>query len=365
MQITVADSTIPTIQSLEDLFLGLRTLGILEYKAMSVSNVQGYDSIYKTRESQGRLTGLEPNYTDKGALFEYLRGYTTLVGMAIPYRLLPLNRNPRENQDSMVSIMAWEWDYHTEVKKLIEKLPLDSIKYKLHVDSGPLPERQLATLMDLARPGRSQMMLHHRLGSAFYLAFLLVAFEGEEQTLVEKTSGTPLTLKSELFEGCLNCRACQIHCPSGALTEERDFDGKKCISALTQLKGQLGEVDMTVIGKQLYGCDHCQLSCPANSPLFKGLTSDVETVLVSESFNALEPEKLLYLSQKAFKTAYGHLGFSWRGVKTSKRNALINMGNSKNKQYIEVIKTFLEQEVSRDEVLRHTALWALETLKKG
>lgn len=119
------------------------------------------------------------------------------------------------------------------------------------------------------------------------------------------------------------------------------------------------------MGQQLYGCDHCQLSCPLNSPLFKSL-QPLEGIapLQAVENNSMKPEELLYLSQKAYKRAYGHLGFSWRGVKTAKRNGLINMANSGEAKYISLIETYLSTlDQSADAVLFGTAQWALERLK--
>lgn len=369
---------------LQKLEQSLKHLGIHYFKTLAISEIKGYGSIYDFREEMGWLSGLEPLYSDENALHSYLEGYNTLLGMAIPYGLLPKIKEPEPGACSRVSIMAWEWDYHQVVKNLIQRLELPENSYKLHVDSGPLPERQLAMQMGLAKPGRSQMLLHHQLGTGFYLAFLLLnldeahmpeGFEkgveiNEPQVAAETSTIRPF----ELANACLNCRKCQTHCPSGALFGEHDFDGSRCISALTQKKGSLTPKQMKTIGMNLYGCDHCQLSCPANSPLFKtyqmrdpsfdsSTFADGECVVLNrETHNAIHPEKLLYLSQKAFKRDYGHMGFSWRGVKTNKRNALINMGNSGNIAWKNVIETFLATE-PQDASLEEVGNWALKAIE--
>lgn len=385
---------------LETLRESLFAMGIHHFKVMKSCELKTYGNIYAIRGAKGHLTGLEPPYTDENALLNYMEGFNTLVGMAIPYALLPERKEPLDLHCSRVSIMAWEWDYHQVIKDYIHKLGLPEKSYKLHIDSGPLPERQLALQMGLAQAGRSQMLIHPQLGTGFYLAFMLIQLEASE---VSEASEVPVVSEvleaqevlvvpvvqevqevPELVEGvkashslaeiCLNCRKCQTHCPSGALFGDHEFDGGKCISALTQFKGHLSPERMKTIGQQLYGCDHCQLSCPANSPLFKtfntGAASGQESgakerlLLKRDQHNAINPENLLYLSQKAFKQSYGHMGFSWRGVKTNKRNALINMGNSGDPYWKSVLIQFLERKEPLDEVLLQTANWALQRLEE-
>lgn len=367
---------------LETLRESLFAMGIHHFKVMKSCELKTYGSIYAIRGAKGHLTGLEPPYTDENALLEYMEGFNTLVGMAIPYALLPEHKEPLDLHCSRVSIMAWEWDYHQVIKDYINKLGLPEKSYKLHIDSGPLPERQLALQMGLAQAGRSQMLIHPQLGTGFYLAFMLIQLEASEATealevpVVPVVPGIVKRVKTShnLAEICLNCRKCQTHCPSGALFGDHEFDGGKCISALTQFKGHLSPERMKTIGQHLYGCDHCQLSCPANSPLFKtfnaGAASGQESgakerlLLKRDQHNAINPENLLYLSQKAFKQSYGHMGFSWRGVKTNKRNALINMGNSGDPYWKSVLIQFLERKEPLDEVLLQTANWALQRLEE-
>lgn len=346
----------------------LSHIGIHHVKMMPISRVNEYPKIYNDRASKGQLSGLEPNYQNLDELRAYLQGYETIIGFAVPYALLPSEREARDGEISRVSIMAWDWDYHAVIHKSIEGALENVTKYKLHVDSGPLPERSIALQMGLARRGRSQMLLHETYGSAFYLGFLLipqVMTEADIETHIKVDNNFNATL---LADACLNCRKCQDHCPSGAIFGESDFDGKRCISALTQKKGQLTVSERASIGFQLYGCDHCQLACPANSPLFKASQNRLEPILISKSNNALSPEILLTLSQKAFKEKYLGKGFTWRGVKVSKRNALINMANSKDEIWVPIIETFIESmEKSQniDDDLYETAIWALDVLRRA
>lgn len=360
------------MHSLEQLIQQLKTMGIETPVALPITALKGYSPIYDTRETQHCLSGFEPNHREVAKLNQYLAPWKTIIGMIFPYSLLPLQRKASPTEISRISIMAWEWDYHQVIQNKIKTALGDEISYQIHVDSGPLPERSIALQMGLGKPGRNQCLIHPVYGTAFHLAFLLVSLEGEAAVDEEVSVGgesAATTVADQPYKPfslaavCENCHRCQQHCPSRALTGETNFNGQTCISALTQKKGLLTEAEKELIGKQLYGCDLCQLSCPANAPLSEKSNLD-ELMLTRKTANALNPADLLNLSQKQFKEKYSTMGFSWRGIKTNKRNALINMGNSRDGYWINVIEDYLEHRASLDgEVHVEAALWALKRLK--
>lgn len=340
----------------------LKAAGFMEMSAGAVT--AAYPKIYSQRAENGQLTGLEPPWENPLEAEAFIDKRNVVIGVLLPYSLLPLNTKAGEGETARVSIMAWEWDYHLVFKQLLNEAlkPIvkdyPSARIALHVDNGPLPERALCMNLGLAKAGKSQMLINERYGTAFYIGLIL--FEDPDFD-PEPTTG----FEYPLHEACLHCNKCQSHCPSGALRAFGGFDGMRCISATTQLKGLLAPREMSEMGAQLYGCDHCQLACPLNSPLFKSLPTEVGIApLKAAKSNSIQPEELLYLSQKAYKKQYGHLGFSWRGVKTAKRNALINMANSKDEKYIAIIERFLlSLKASEEPVLLKTAEWALGQLK--
>ena len=67
---------------------------------------------------------------------------------------------------------------------------------------------------------------------------------------------TDLDLELDVIskKDCGKCDLCIRSCPSGAISEN-GFDMAKCISYLTQLKRELTEEEMFLVGKNLYGCD--------------------------------------------------------------------------------------------------------------
>lgn len=346
----------------EQVMAALRESGFVEMSAGFIEAT--YPSIYQERSVRNQLTGLEPPWVNPEGAERFIDKRNVVIGVLMPYSLLPVKTKAPSGEISRISIMAWEWDYHIVFKKRLNEALLEfatdnpEARLLLHVDNGPLPERSISMNLGLTKPGKSQMVISDRYGTAFYIGLILL----DDKNFVPSSS---TQVAYGLHEACLNCNKCQTHCPSGALRAMGGFDGMRCISATTQLKGLLLSSQMEAMHNQLYGCDHCQLACPLNSPLFKSLPENngIPALKAVES-NSIRPEELLYLSQKAYKRAYGHLGFSWRGVKTAKRNALINMANSKDVKYIHVIERFMQSlEVSEDTVLIKTATWALDKLK--
>lgn len=344
----------------------LKNKGIPCPIVMGTEVLGSYPDIYSQRREKGVLSGLEPDFLDVEGLKTYIEPWRYIVGMAIPYGLLPMNRLPQPNEISSVSIMAWEWDYHLAIKTLINEALGSAYIYQIHVDQGPLPERYMAMKMGIATAGRSQMLIHSEYGTAFHLAFIMTNFESREEGVVsflEETAVTNVTnLPFELSLACKNCHKCQNHCPVKALTGEADFDATKCISALTQKKGMLSEMEMRAMGRQLYGCDLCQLACPTNSPLSKDKTCLLPNRL---NVNRVNPLTILKASQKTFTRDFGKMGFSWRGLGVSKRNAIINIGNFGNLGHLEALETAKKDwEHSGNEILAKTAQWAIHQIKE-
>ncbi len=344
---------------MKELFKRLEKIGVNRPKVMSVSALTAYPDIYFKRECSGALTGLEPDFNHFQGLQSYILPWKYIVGMALPYDLMPKDKSYMPKELSSISIMAWEWDYHEKIRAGLRAVLGTDSHYEVHIDQGPLPERYLAMQMGIAEPGRSQMLIHPEYGTAFHLAFILTNLEVTEGIdIVETFPGKAF----KLAEFCSNCKACQVSCPSGALLGEADFEPSRCISAITQKKGMLSSAEMDLLGRQLYGCDLCQLSCPANMPLS---TLKKSFLPQRETMNRIDPEMLLACSQKTFKAQFGQMGFPWRGLSVSKRNALINIGNYGFLDQLAILDEFMQsQRGSEDEVLYQTCVWAKEKLIK-
>ena len=116
---------------------------------------------------------------------------------------------------------------------------------------------------------------------------------------------------------CEHCSACRRACPTNALD-----DRTRCISAITQKKGELTEWERDVIhaNRSPWGCDRCALACPHTKRAAAAgtLETDVEYfrrgrlgIVTADDIAAMSDEE------------YASYTFSWRKREVMIRNLRI------------------------------------------
>jgi len=211
-------------------------------------------------------------------------------------------------------------DYHTVVRDRLEPaadalcahyggtfLPL--------VDASPLPEKQLAAAAGLGVMGSNTLLITPENGSFVFIGCILtdVALE---------TSLHPLG-------HCLNCGKCVAACPTGALSVrdgEPTLDRSRCLSALTQKKGELTPEEIRLLrrGEYAWGCDVCQRVCPENEKI--PLTR-IGEFLPGEGYGCFFGD-LTLLTEEEFAQKYQNKAFAWRGRDVIVRNMEILNGTA-------------------------------------
>ncbi len=217
-------------------------------------------------------------------------------------------------QPGNLSLYARGEDYHRVLTRRLAGLcqtltaAFPQNRFVPGADNSPLPERQIARLAGLGLQGRNGLVIVPPYGSWVFLGTIL--------------TDLPLPSAAEPAPGCLDCGACVRACPGGALAEQ-PFDQEKCLSALTQKKGQLTPDQETLLQAHplIWGCDLCQTVCPYNrgaqpSPLpeFTGGAADFPYL------PSLTAEDLEGLTNRTFRQKYGDRAFAWRGPGVLKRN---------------------------------------------
>ena len=211
-------------------------------------------------------------------------------------------------QKGNVSRYARGIDYHMVAKEkmeyLCEFLRDSGFIAEAYADTGTLNERLLASLSGIAFIGRNRMAINEKLGSYFFIGYIL--------TDCKLPCDIPNT------NTCKNCGKCIAACPLGALSQD-GFCEEKCLSYITQKKGELSETEQEAIRKTktIWGCDICQEVCPHNNGM---VITDIE-----EFKENLIPDLLVNenITNKEFKKIYGNRAFSWRGKGVISRNQKI------------------------------------------
>ncbi len=211
-------------------------------------------------------------------------------------------------------------DYHNALRHPLQQLAAyvtdlgdDDTFAKYYVDTGPVPERELAQRAGLGWIGKNTMLIDPRLGSFLFLASVL--------TNLDVAVDPPFEA-----DRCGTCRRCLDACPTAAFPEDRVLDSRLCISYLTiEHKGEIEPPLRPLMDDWVFGCDICQDVCPWN---IKFATAADDPVLVLDpSLAQIDLAELSLLSADEFDRLYGWTPLERPGVEGMRRNARIAAAN--------------------------------------
>lgn len=182
-----------------------------------------------------------------------------LVGGAKSAVVVLMNyKQPHRLEGSEVAQYAYGVDYHFFIKEKLGSL-LSFLKTlvpeasgRVFVDSAPVLEKALAHRAGLGWIGKNSLLLNPQFGSTTYIGTLFLDLELEYN-------------RTQLPNGCGECRRCIEACPTGAIYKPRMVDARRCISYLNKSHaGELPAEQREAIGGRLWGCDECIQACPYN-----------------------------------------------------------------------------------------------------
>lgn len=222
----------------------------------------------------------------------------------------------RKEGSYLLSRSSYGYDYHKIFKEKLDKIDKELFldeKSESHVfvDTGPLIERLLAKKSGLGFLGKNTCIINPNLGSFIFIGYII--------------SNEPSDFYDESLKiDCGSCDICERACPNRALCGYK-MQMTKCLSYITQKKGDLSEFEKKNIKTYIYGCDICQEVCPYNKNAKK---------VYHEEFHESDDYGLVYkddfnLSNREFKEKYKAMAALWRGKKILERNANI-IDNNKN-----------------------------------
>ncbi|MBQ6809223.1 MAG: epoxyqueuosine reductase [Clostridia bacterium] len=209
-----------------------------------------------------------------------------------------------------ISIYAMLPDYHVVVGELLSEIVSElkrlfpENKFEPHVDVSPINEKKAAVLAGLGFIGKNTLLINKEFGSFLFIGDICTDAE--------------IDLNGKIIpNGCGDCLKCKISCPGKAL--DSGFDCEKCISAITQKKGELTaeQRDLLRRTKSVWGCDICSIVCPYN----QNLKSSVYAEKYKENllYNLTE-DMISGLSNGEFKKRFKERAFAWKGVSVLRRN---------------------------------------------
>ncbi|MFF2480179.1 tRNA epoxyqueuosine(34) reductase QueG [Paenibacillus sp. NPDC058071] len=333
----------------EEMLDAAASLGIDKIGVASADPFIELKQILIRHRELGRESGFEEPDLDKrtnpSLLFDSPQSIIA-IAIAYPSKLVDPPKSEPGARRGIIARASWGQDYHTVLRDRLSKLEawlkerVPELRVESMVDTGALSDRAVAERAGLGWGGKNCMIMNDELGSWIYLG--------------EMITNLPLPPDKPLADGCGECTKCIDACPTGALVGPGQLDSKRCISFLTQTKGFLEDEVMRKIGNRLYGCDTCQTVCPVNRR--KNWTHHPELQPDHELVKPLLVP-LLTIGNREFKERYGSMSSAWRGKKPIQRNAVIALGNFKEKSAVGDLIGVLQDDPRP--VMRGTAAWSL------
>ena len=206
-------------------------------------------------------------------------------------------------EDTNISKYTYSIDYHIVAREklnLIGKFLKDSIRgfeYMSFVDSGPLVDRYLASISGLGFYGINSHIINDKYGSYFFIGYILSNYGFEPDKRDDRT--------------CIRCGECVRRCPGNAILGDFNINPGRCISYITQKKGELSEEEIRILknNHMVFGCDICQEVCPHNRGAKHTNMKEFKENLIYK----LDYDEICGMTNKEFKRKYGDRAFSWRG----------------------------------------------------
>ncbi len=239
-------------------------------------------------------------------------------------------------------------DHYAYLKKglqvIAEELNSKGFKTRILVDDNALVDREAAFRAGIGWYGKNANILIPKRGSWFILGSIL--------------TDAPFQPNEPIEDGCGTCTKCIPACPTDAITEPGVIDANRCLAWLVQAEGQFPTEFRIALGDRIYGCDDCQLACPAN----KFEERLYESRKSSSSRNSVSIHEILEADDQQLLSEFGQWYIPKRDPRYLRRNALIVLGNSQLPPTARTIRAVERWLSDSDEMLRSHAVWTAKRL---
>lgn len=244
---------------------------------------------------------------------------------------------------------AWSEDYHDIITKQLKAFDAELMKLggtqRYYVDTGPVLERDFASLSGLGWNGKSTVQIHRNFGSWLFLADILTTLE--------------IAPDSPFGDHCGKCTRCVTACPTGAITQPHRVDARRCISYLTiENKGAIPEEFRPLIGDRIYGCDECLEVCPWNK--FAQVSREAR-FHARESIFRHELRDFLAFDDETFRTVFAKSPVKRIKLPRFLRNVCVALGNVGTAEELPALRKAAQHE---DPLVAEHAQWAVENIER-
>jgi epoxyqueuosine reductase len=272
----------------------------------------------------------------------------------------PYSTEVHDSGRGWISRYAWSReDYHDAVLRRLKQVEATLhravwgghscppvLTTRSYIDTGPVVERVFAKYAGVGWIGKNTCIINQKKGSWLFLGVILTSLE--------------LAPDLPAPDRCGTCTRCIEACPTDAILAPYQLDSNKCISYLTiEKRGSIPDDLRPGMGRHIFGCDICQDVCPWNrkAPAATAPEFDPRPGLVNPALAWLAE-----MSTEEFRTVFR--GSPIRRTKRSglRRNAVIAMGNSGNREFLPLLYRLMSDE---DESLSESARWARTQLLKS
>jgi epoxyqueuosine reductase len=175
-----------------------------------------------------------------------------------------------------------------------------------YVDTGPIPERELAQRAGLGWIGKNTMLLRPGVGSWFFIGTVLTDLEVEVDVAFDT-------------DHCGSCTRCLDACPTAAFVEPRVLDATRCISYLTiEQKGPIAPEFAASLDGWAFGCDICNEACPWN----QRFAPDSSITEFRPREGVLRPQRDMFdhMDVEEFDRRFGDTALARTGLERMRRN---------------------------------------------
>lgn len=219
---------------------------------------------------------------------------------------------PAEPRRPAIARYARGHDYHDVILARLERLATflrgrGAKHTRCYVDTGPVPERELARRAGLGWIGKNTMLIRPGVGSWFFIGVVL--------------TDLPLdTTAAVVPDHCGTCTRCLDACPTDAFVGPRVLDATKCLSYQTiEWKKEIPAPIAAQGSGWAFGCDICNEVCPWNERFAGG---PIDPALADHGWIPADagPGFFEAMSEEEFARRFGHTPLERTGLARMRRN---------------------------------------------